>query len=146
MPTRGSVTRLIIDLRSDEPAVRELAARMIWGRYFQELLSLARSHLSARIRGREDEGDVLQSMYQSFVLRQRRDDFDLSSRDELWKLLVQITLRKTRNTPNHHLQGKRDIRREVGGAVAVNFNGVSGISRTLDDPDRLAERGSSELP
>jgi RNA polymerase sigma factor (sigma-70 family) len=115
---RGSVTRLIIDLRSDQPAVRELAARLVWGRYFQELLALARSHLSARIRGREDEEDVLQSMYKSFCLRQRRGDFDLSSRDDLWKLLVQVTLRKARNTANRHLQGKRDVRREASGGAA----------------------------
>ena len=119
--SQGSVTRLIIDLRSDEPAVREVAARLVWGRYFQELLALARSHLSARIRGREDEEDVLQSMYKSFCLRQRRGDFDLSNRDELWKLLVQITLRKARNTANRHLQGKRDVRREQAEAAAVGW-------------------------
>jgi DNA-directed RNA polymerase specialized sigma24 family protein len=118
MSAQGSVTRLIIDLRSDDPAVRELAARLVWGRYFLELLALARSHLSARIRGREDEQDVLQSMYKSFCLRQQRGDFDLSSRDELWRLLVQITLRKARNTSNRHLQAKRDVRREAGVAPA----------------------------
>jgi DNA-directed RNA polymerase specialized sigma24 family protein len=112
MAAHGSVTRLIIDLRSDEPAVREVAARLVWGRYFQELLILARNHLSARIRGREDEEDVLQSMYKSFCIRQRRGDFDLANRDELWNLLVRITLRKARNTANRHLQGKRDVRRE----------------------------------
>ena len=69
MGAHGSVTRLIIDLRSDEPAVRELAARLVWGRYFQELLVLARNHLSARIRCREDEEDILQSMYKSFWIR-----------------------------------------------------------------------------
>ena len=119
MPTRGSVTRLIIDLRSDEAVVRELAARLVWGRYFQELLALARSHLSARIRGREDEEDVLQSLYKSFCLRQRRGDFDLSSRDELWKLLVQITLRKARNTANRHLLARRDVRRDASGEVVL---------------------------
>jgi RNA polymerase sigma-70 factor (ECF subfamily) len=126
MCTTGSVTRLIIDLRSDEPAVRELAARLVWQRYFQELLTLARSHLSARIRGRENEEDVLQSMYKSFFLRQRQGGFDLASRDELWKLLVQITLRKARNTANHHLQAKRDIRREAGDAVPMNDTGEPG--------------------
>ena len=112
MGAHGSVTRLIIDLRSDEPAVRELAARLVWGRYFQELLVLARNHLSARIRCREDEEDILQSMYKSFCIRQRRGDFDLANRDELWNLLVRIALRKARNTANRHLQGKRDVRRE----------------------------------
>jgi DNA-directed RNA polymerase specialized sigma24 family protein len=117
MGAQGSVTRLIIDLRSDDPRVREVAARLVWGRYFQELLSLARNHLSARIRSREDEEDVLQSMYKSFCLRQRRGDFDLASRDQLWDLLVQITLRKARNTATRHLQGKRDVRREDGPAA-----------------------------
>ena len=82
------------------------------GRYFQELLVLARNQLSARIRCREDEEDVLQSMYNSFCIRQRRGDFDLANRDQLWNLLVHITLRKARNAANRHLQGKRDVRRE----------------------------------
>src|SRR5215468_4937032 len=112
MGAQGSVTRLIIDLRSDQPAVREVAARLVWGRYFRELLALARNHLSARIRSREDEEDVLQSMYKSFCIRQRRGDFDLANRDELWNLLVRITLRKARNAANRHLQGRRDVRRE----------------------------------
>lgn len=54
MGTQGSVTRLIIDLRCDEPAVREVAARLAWGRYFKELLVLARNHRSARTRRPED--------------------------------------------------------------------------------------------
>jgi hypothetical protein len=78
---------LIIDLRSDDPKVREVAARLVWGRYLKELLCLARSQLSARIRTREDEEDVLQSMYKSFCIRQRKGDFDLRSRDQLWNLL-----------------------------------------------------------
>lgn len=81
MGAQGSVTRLIIDLRSDEPRVREVAARLVWGRYFRGLLLLARNHLSARIHSREDEEDVLQSMYKSFCIRQRRGDFDLASRN-----------------------------------------------------------------
>ena len=133
MGTHGSVTRLIIDLRSDEPAVREVAARLVWGRYFRELLALARSHLSARIRSREDEEDVLQSMYKSFCMRQRRGDFDLANRDELWNLLVQITLRKARNAANRHLQGKRDVRRED--AEAADRSGGDLPGTILDQID-----------
>ncbi len=110
--SQGSVTRLIIDLRADDATVRNVAARLVWGRYFSELLILARNHLSARIRSREDEEDVLQSMYKSFCARHRRGDFDLANRDELWNLLVQITLRKARNTAKRHLREKRDVRRE----------------------------------
>jgi RNA polymerase sigma factor (sigma-70 family) len=108
----GSVTRLIQLLRSDDAAERDLAARMIWRRYFQDLLELARNNLNKRIRRREDEEDVLQSMYKSFCLRQQRGEFDLAGRDALWKLLVTITLRKARNVAQKQLRGKRDVTRE----------------------------------
>ena len=108
----GSVTRLIQLLRSDDPAERDLAAQLIWQRYFHDLLELARNHLDRRIRRREDEEDVLQSMYKSFCLRQLRGEFDLTGRDALWKLLVTITLRKARNTAKKHARDRRDIARE----------------------------------
>jgi RNA polymerase sigma factor (sigma-70 family) len=138
MGALGSVTRLIIDLRSDDPAVREVAARLVWGRYFKELLALARNHLAARIRCREDEEDVLQSMYKSFCARQRRGDFDLASRDQLWNLLVQITLRKARNVANRHLQQKRDVRREEVESTTENDLG--------DMPDAVLDRIDSDGP
>jgi RNA polymerase sigma factor (sigma-70 family) len=138
MSAQGSVTRLIIDLRSDQPGLREAAARLVWGRYFQELLALARNHLSARIRCREDEEDVLQSMYKSFCMRQRRGDFDLANRDQLWNLLVHITLRKARNTVNRHLQGKRDVRREQTDTARKHPE--------VDDPGTILDRIDSDGP
>jgi len=108
----GSVTRLIQLLRSGDATERDLAARLIWERYFRDLLELARSNLNRRIRRREDEEDVLQSMYKSFCLRQQRGEFDLAGRDALWKLLVTITLRKARNAAKKQLRDKRDIARE----------------------------------
>jgi DNA-directed RNA polymerase specialized sigma24 family protein len=76
MDRDGSVTGLIPLLRSDDPAECELAARLIWRRYFHDLLELARNHLDRRIRRRADEEDVVQSMYKSFCLRQQRGEFD----------------------------------------------------------------------
>jgi RNA polymerase sigma factor (sigma-70 family) len=112
MVQEGSVTRLIQLLRSDDAAERDLAARLIWRRYFRDLLELARNNLNGRIRRREDEEDVLQSMYKSFCLRQQRGEFDLAGRDALWKLLVTITLRKARNAAKKQMRDKRDIARE----------------------------------
>ncbi len=108
----GSVTRLIQLLRSGDATERDLAARLIWRRYFRDLLELARNNLSRRIRRREDEEDVLQSMYKSFCLRQQRGEFDLSGRDALWKLLVTITLRKARNAAKKQMRDRRDVARE----------------------------------
>src|SRR3954470_11969746 len=108
----GSVTVMITRLRSDDPREREGAARLIWGRYFPALLGLARGHLDRRVRLREDEEDILQSMFASFCRRQARGDFDLHGRDALWALLVTITLRKARNAANRHRTAGRDCRRE----------------------------------
>jgi RNA polymerase sigma factor (sigma-70 family) len=112
MVRHGSVTGLIQLLRSEDAAERERAALMIWQRYFRDLLELARNNLNQRIRTREDEEDVLQSMYKSFCLRQQRGEFDLSGRDALWNLLVTITLRKARNTAKKHGRDRRDVARQ----------------------------------
>jgi RNA polymerase sigma factor (sigma-70 family) len=108
----GSVTRMIQLLRSDVAAERDMAAQIIWQRYFRDLLELARNNLSKRIRQREDEEDVLQSMYKSFCRRQQRGEFDLTGRDALWSLLVTITLRKARNTAKKQGRDMRDVSRE----------------------------------
>jgi RNA polymerase sigma factor (sigma-70 family) len=112
MVQNGSVTRLIQLLRSDDKTERDMAALLIWRRYFRKLLELARNNLNKRVRRREDEEDVLQSMYKSFCLRQQRGECDLTGRDALWRLLVTITLCKVRNAAKAQGREKRDIGRE----------------------------------
>ena len=112
MEPDASVTRLIRLLQSEERTVRDMAASLIWQRYFRDLLDLARKNLDKRVRRRTDEEDVLQSMFQSFCARQGRGEFDLADRDELWRLLVTITLRKARNAARDHHRDRRDIARE----------------------------------
>ena len=112
MDSPGSVTRAIPLLRSPDPAVRAEAARLIWVRHLDRLLGLARVNLSRRVRRREDEDDVVQSVFRSFCRRQGRGDFDLQGRDALWALLVTITLRKVRNAANRHRCAARDCHRE----------------------------------
>jgi len=124
MGREGSVTRLIQFLRAGNAAERDLAARLISQRYFRDLLELARNNLNQRIRRREDEEDVLQSMYKSFCLRQQRGEFDLASRDALWKLLVTITLRKARNAAKKQMREKRDVGREQ--TISDQDDGESG--------------------
>jgi DNA-directed RNA polymerase specialized sigma24 family protein len=112
MNAPGSLTRCIQNLRSADRRLRDEAARVIWERFSARLLVLVRRHLDNRIRRREDEQDVLQSMYTSFCLGQMAGKATPASRDELWKLLVRITLCKLVNTANRHMAARRDIRRE----------------------------------
>jgi RNA polymerase sigma factor (sigma-70 family) len=99
-------------LRSEDPSVRNRAASLIWQRYFRDLLNLARNNLDRRVRVRVDEEDVVLSMFKSFCARQGRGEFDLADRDELWRLLVTITLRKARNAVRDHRRDCRDVTRE----------------------------------
>ncbi|MGO9466427.1 MAG: sigma-70 family RNA polymerase sigma factor [Isosphaeraceae bacterium] len=132
MDTPGSVTRLIELLRSDDSVVRDEAARRVWERYVPALLNLARHHLDHRLLHREDEEDVLQSMYASFCLRQQRGSFELFGRDDLWKLLVTVTLRKARNTARRHRQQARDYRRECAQPASPDSDANGWVLEELD--------------
>ena len=83
-----------------------------WLRYFPQLLGLACKHLDPRIRRREDEEDILQSMYKSFCIRLQHGDYAFKDRTDLWRLLVTMTLHKTRNVAVRQKRVRRDYRRE----------------------------------
>ena len=113
MDISGSVTQMIHRLRSDDPRERDEAARLVWERYFRDLLALAHRHLGWRIRQKVGAEDVLQSVYASVCRRQRRGEFELYDRDDLWKLLVTVTLNKARNAAKWHQRDRRDVHRQV---------------------------------
>src|SRR5262245_24172878 len=98
----GSVTNWLMH-HDDE------AARRIWECYVQRLLALAEQDLGRSVQARLDAEDVVQSAFRSYF--RRRADYELADRDELWSLLVTITLNKVRNANRHHHRQKRDVRR-----------------------------------
>src|SRR5271165_5799708 len=112
MSSDGSLTLCVHLLRSPDCRERDEAARIIWDRFSHKLQSLVRRHLDNQIRRREDEQDILQSMYVSFCLGQLQGKTAPSSRQELWRLLVRITMCKVVNTANRHRAARRDVRRE----------------------------------
>ncbi len=112
MSSVGSLTLCIHHLRSPDCRERNEAARVIWERFSTRLQSLVRRHLDNRIRRREDEQDILQSMYVSFCAGQLEGKTQPSGREELWKLLVRIAMCKVVNTANRNKAARRDYRRE----------------------------------
>jgi DNA-directed RNA polymerase specialized sigma24 family protein len=113
MDSSGSVTRWSAELRSPDPRTRDEAARQIWERFSARLAALVRRRLDARLSRREGEDDILQSMFKSFCLGQLEAKEPLRSRDDLWKLLVWITMCKVANAAHRHRAACRDYRREV---------------------------------
>src|SRR5271157_3382934 len=91
MASEGSITHCIQLLKDGERA----AAQQLWERYFQQLLGLARAHLRGASRRVADEEDVVLSAFESFYQRAERGQFPrLNDRDDLWQLLVVVTVRK----------------------------------------------------
>lgn len=137
MSSIGSLTLHIQHLQSPDDRQREEAARVIWERFASRLQALVRRHLDNRIRRREDEQDILQSMYVSFCTGQLRGKTAPASREELWKLLVRITMCKVVNTANRHLAARRDVWRERNPAAEPNGTTPTLFPRwMLDHVDR----------
>ncbi|MCA9113665.1 MAG: sigma-70 family RNA polymerase sigma factor [Planctomycetaceae bacterium] len=90
-------------------------ARELFARYGRRLAALAEKHLNQRLARRVDGEDVVQSVFRTFFRRSARGDFRIDDSVDLWNLLVQITLNKTRSEARKHTAERRDVRAEIPG-------------------------------
>jgi DNA-directed RNA polymerase specialized sigma24 family protein len=121
----GSVTRWIGDLR----AGGDSAAQHLWERYFDRLVHLARNKLREvpRRGAAEDEEDAALSAFDSFCQGLADKRFpQLADRDDLWRLLIVLTLRKACD----QLTRQRALKR--GGGMAVGESDLSGADDQRD--------------
>jgi RNA polymerase sigma-70 factor (ECF subfamily) len=84
------------------------AAEEVFARYARSLTRVAEQHLSRKLAGRLDGEDVVQSVFRTFFRRSAAGEFHIDSSAQLWRLLVQITLRKARAKGRFHTAEKRD--------------------------------------
>ncbi|WP_165070630.1 ECF-type sigma factor [Paludisphaera rhizosphaerae] len=98
MSSDGSITRLIGPLKEGD---RE-TTRRLWDVYFDRLARLAQARLRGVARGAADEEDVVVSVFDSFFRRAEEGRFpQLRDRDDLWKMLFVLTVRKAINRVQH---------------------------------------------
>jgi len=91
MASEGSITHCIQLLKAGERA----AAQQLWEWYLHRLVGLGRAHLWGTSRRVADEEDVALSAFESVYQRAERGQFPrLNDRDDLWQLLVVVTVRK----------------------------------------------------
>jgi RNA polymerase sigma factor (sigma-70 family) len=95
------------------------AARVLFDRYVERLVSLARTRVGARLRRRIDAEDVVQSAYRSFFVHAENREFKLSEAGDLWRLLARITLNKLYSQVEKHTAARRNMLREDSQANAV---------------------------
>ena len=107
MSSGGSVSHWVVQLRAGD----HRAAQELWERYFRRLVGLARKKLRDTPRRSADEEDVALSAFGCFCRGAQQGRFpQLSDRDDLWQLLVTITVRKAID----HIRRERRQKRGAG--------------------------------
>lgn len=101
-----SVTQWVEGLKRGE----EEAAAQLWRRYFERLVRLAQAKLGPSHRRVADEEDVALSAFRCLCEGAGRGKFpELTNRDDLWRLLATLALRKAID------QKRRDSAQHRGG-------------------------------
>jgi RNA polymerase sigma-70 factor (ECF subfamily) len=114
MPSNSSFDDVMTRLRRGDNA----AAAEVFERFAHRLVSLARTHLEGRIRRKVDPEDVIQSVLKSFFVRYKEGQFALDDWNNLWSMLVVITLRKCGHQVAHYRAACRSLDREIAPAMA----------------------------
>jgi RNA polymerase sigma-70 factor (ECF subfamily) len=91
----------------------DTAARILFDRYCEKLLRLAQRRIGHQLAGRIDPEDIIQSAFRTFFIHIRRDEFTFAQQNDLFKLLVRLTVHKTLRQIAYHRAAKRDPNREV---------------------------------
>jgi RNA polymerase sigma factor (sigma-70 family) len=112
MPDIGSVTHLLMQLHSPDPATRDRAISELVSRFTPELLDLIAGRMNQRLQARVAPEDILQEVLLSFCNRQRRGEYDLANRDQFLDLIVTISLHKVCSAARREQRQRRDVRRE----------------------------------
>ena len=130
----------------------ESAATTLYLKYARRLLALAQAKTSTDLAAREEADDIVQSVFKSFFRKASAGLYDVPAGEELWNLLLVITINKIRAKGNYHRAAKRDMRLAAGEqpleAVASDEAGndvamaelqmvIDGILKDL--PDKSAE-------
>jgi DNA-directed RNA polymerase specialized sigma24 family protein len=117
------------------------ASRRLWQRYYRELVDLARARLATTSRRVSDEEDVALSVMRCLYEGSARGRFtDVVNRQQLWRILATITVRKVIDLQRRIKQQKRGGG-QVGGDAALQDTGGD---RDLAGLDQL--RGDAPSP
>ncbi len=99
------------------------AAVLLWDKYFQRMMSVAKHKLSNAHRTARDEEDIALSAFKSFCLGVQHGRFKRpNSGADLWPLLVSLTVNKAIDHLRHENRKKRggSGKAEVDGRRAVD--------------------------
>ena len=126
----GSLVRLI---REGE----QQAATDLFFRYSDRLLNLAKSNTSPQLAPRFDPEDVVQSVFRSFFRRVSDGAYDVPPGEELWRLLLVLSLNKVRALAKFHRAQKRSVEATLTGDEYADL--VEEFSEPDPQPRKILE-------
>jgi RNA polymerase sigma factor (sigma-70 family) len=122
-PGSHSVTRWIERLKDDDPH----AAAVLWERFVERMLAVARRRLGDAPRRVADEEDVVVAAFERFHHGVRHGRFPrLNDRDDLWSILFTLTNR-------HAARQLRDQQRDKRGGGEVRGDSALEAAEPMDD-------------
>lgn len=133
------------DTTTAETLVLDGPSRLV-AHYAPRLHALVRARYSADLARVVDPEDIVQSAFRRFFRQLADPAYAIPAGEDLWLLLVTITLNRLRSAETHHRASKRDLRRTsdaplveaiAPSSVAANPEGDLVVGETLD---RLAPR------
>jgi len=131
MVSESSISQWIRQLQAGDHA----AAQKLWERYFQRLVGLARKRCQGLPRRAADEEDIALSAFASFCRGAEEGRFpQLRDRDNLWRLLVTITVRKANQLAAREGCQKRGGHAVLDEAALAGLPGseVPGLEQLID--------------
>ena len=133
--TANSVTQWIPGLKRGDPA----AAQRLWEAYFRRLVGLARVRLRDAPRRVADEEDVALSAFDSFCRGAQAGRFPrLDDRDDLWQILVLLTVRKAIDLRNYEARPSRGSGR-VQSLTDLSPEGLEALGGDEPTPELAAQ-------
>lgn len=143
MPSTPSVTTWIGLLQAGDSA----AAEPLWHRYYAALVELARSHLSKQLQAVVDAEDIALVAFADFCRGTRAGRFPrLSDRQDLWKLLLTLTLRRASDAARQVGRQRRDHTRTATAADLFDLPAADLDRLASDAPDpAMAAEVADEL-
>lgn len=90
-----------------------VAENTIHREFVDRLVNLASKRINDRFQSKIAPEEIVQSVFASFFRRHRGGEFELEDWNDLWALLVKITLCKSINKIKEFQAEKRDVNREL---------------------------------
>lgn len=121
------------DLLTAWRAGNEQAARVLVRRYMTRLTALARARLSRKLARRLDSEDIVLSAWRSFFTAAGRSQVSVPDDDDLWPLLVTMTLRKLNRQAARHSAARRSIEAEHDISANAEWQDIVASDPTPDE-------------